>query len=75
MNTYGPTETTVVATAHGPSAAERARPDEEAMIGRALPNVEIYVLDRHLQPVPQGCRENSTLGAQAWLVAIWSAPT
>jgi amino acid adenylation domain-containing protein len=53
FNTYGPTEASVIATAYeGPRTAE-AVPDE-IPIGRPLPNVRVYVLDRHLRPVPIG---------------------
>jgi amino acid adenylation domain-containing protein len=55
LNTYGPTETTVVATAW-----ELAEPVEvergwtAAPIGRPIRNVQTYILDPYLQPVPLG---------------------
>ncbi|MEM9092792.1 MAG: amino acid adenylation domain-containing protein, partial [Cyanobacteria bacterium P01_F01_bin.53] len=66
LNTYGPTEATVVATTfplppspvpilhqkpalNCPPAAHCVIP-----IGQSLPNVETYLLDTHLQPVPTG---------------------
>ncbi len=54
LNTYGPTETTVAATAHRVRREDQQIPNEAAVIGRALPNVQVYVLDRHLQAVPLG---------------------
>ena len=48
LNAYGPTEVTICATITGPVDAERLS------IGRALPNVQVYVLDEHLQPVAVG---------------------
>jgi amino acid adenylation domain-containing protein len=52
INHYGPTEYTVVTTAApvvtGP-AASTAPP-----IGRPIANTQVYVLDRHRQPVPIG---------------------
>ena len=48
LNAYGPTEVTICATITGPVDAERLT------IGRALPNVQVYVLDEHLQPVAVG---------------------
>ncbi len=51
VNTYGPTETTVVAT------MDRIDTDPETpevSIGRAVPHLQTYVLDTHLQPVPIG---------------------
>jgi amino acid adenylation domain-containing protein len=54
FNNYGPTENTVLATS-GPVAAG-AGPDDRRppSIGRPLDNVQTYVLDRHLEPVPVG---------------------
>ena len=48
VNAYGPTEVTVCASAREQVVAER--PD----IGRAWPNVRLYVLDASGRPVPTG---------------------
>jgi len=48
LNAYGPTEVTVCATVSGPVRPERLG------IGRALPQVQVYVLDAHGRPVPAG---------------------
>jgi amino acid adenylation domain-containing protein/non-ribosomal peptide synthase protein (TIGR01720 family) len=48
LNAYGPTEVTVCASISG-----QVEP-EHITIGRPLPNVELYVLDGHLQPLPVG---------------------
>jgi acyl-coenzyme A synthetase/AMP-(fatty) acid ligase/acyl carrier protein len=53
VNTYGPTETTVVATLYEVPANVAAE-ESGVPIGRSLPNVQTYVLDRHLQPMPVG---------------------
>jgi amino acid adenylation domain-containing protein len=48
-NQYGPTETAICAT--------RERIDvsvEKITIGRPLPNVQVYLLDKNLHPVPRG---------------------
>lgn len=52
VNAYGPTETTILATTClcDPNVSYRVGPP----IGKPLPNVETYVLDSHLQPVPIG---------------------
>jgi amino acid adenylation domain-containing protein/non-ribosomal peptide synthase protein (TIGR01720 family) len=49
LNAYGPTEGTVCAT------IGRCRPGQAApAIGRPIDNVQVYILDRELQPVPCG---------------------
>ena len=49
VNAYGPTEITVCATMHDYTADT-----VEVPIGRPIANVEVYVLDRHGEPVPPG---------------------
>ncbi|WP_164013943.1 non-ribosomal peptide synthetase [Pyxidicoccus trucidator] len=48
FNVYGPTECTVDSTAFA------VRPDTRPTIGGPLANVQVYVLDAHLLPVPAG---------------------
>lgn len=55
VNTYGPTEATVVSTIyHLPSSevSKNQRKWLEIPIGRAIGNVQTYILDKYLQPVP-----------------------
>ncbi|MEB3217400.1 MAG: amino acid adenylation domain-containing protein [Nostocales cyanobacterium 94392] len=54
INAYGPTEATVETTIC--KLSELRSPDikEHLPIGRPLKNVEVYVLDKYLQPVPIG---------------------
>jgi len=55
VNTYGPTEATVVATMADLSNLEPEKLElAELPIGRPLANVQLYVLDQALQPVPAG---------------------
>ncbi|WP_232463551.1 non-ribosomal peptide synthetase [Tumebacillus avium] len=49
INAYGPTEATIEATVSVNPDASRT-PD----IGRPIANCDVYILDRHLQPVPVG---------------------
>ncbi|NJK56422.1 MAG: amino acid adenylation domain-containing protein [Pleurocapsa sp. SU_5_0] len=52
INTYGPTETTVVATSYKiPHQLDNV---STIPIGRPLPNLQTYILDKNLQPVPVG---------------------
>ncbi len=52
VNNYGPSENTVVAT------SGRIVPGEQVnirlTIGRSIDNVQVYILDEHLRPVPTG---------------------
>lgn len=48
-NMYGPTETTIWSTTHSVSSSQTPPP-----IGHPLANTRVYILDRHLQPVPVG---------------------
>jgi amino acid adenylation domain-containing protein/non-ribosomal peptide synthase protein (TIGR01720 family) len=52
VNNYGPTENTVVTTSGlvGSDGTDNTSPH----IGRPIDNVQIYILDRYLQPVPIG---------------------
>ena len=52
INNYGPTECTVVATSG--VVLPDARPDSQPAIGRPIDNVQTYILDEQLQPVPAG---------------------
>ncbi|BAY48354.1 amino acid adenylation domain-containing protein [Scytonema sp. HK-05] len=49
FNAYGPTEATVWST-----VAEISATGEKPPIGRPIANTQIYILDKHLQPVPIG---------------------
>jgi amino acid adenylation domain-containing protein len=53
VNHYGPTENTVVST-FAPVAPANAESNAAPPIGRPIANVEAYVLDRLLRPVPVG---------------------
>jgi amino acid adenylation domain-containing protein len=55
LNAYGPTEATVTATVYDPlNSAEKLHPDSEIPIGRAISNLQTYILDRNLKPSPIG---------------------
>ena len=56
FNLYGPTETTIWAT------SAQLRPGEPVHIGRPIANTRVYVLDRHLAPVPVGVPGEMCIG-------------
>jgi amino acid adenylation domain-containing protein len=51
VNMYGITETTVHVTWRPVTKQDTVQP-EESRVGIAIPDLEIYILDRHMQPVP-----------------------
>ncbi|MBU7585508.1 MAG: non-ribosomal peptide synthase/polyketide synthase [Nostoc sp. TH1S01] len=53
VNNYGPTENTVVTTS-GLVVAKKEQEQISPNIGKAIANTQVYILDRHLQPVPVG---------------------
>lgn len=55
FNLYGPTETTVW------SAAWRCAPGP-VRVGTAIARTELHVVDRHMRPVPPGCRGELLIG-------------
>ncbi len=52
INNYGPTENTVVTTSGQVFVTNQA--DIAPAIGRPIANTQVYILDKHLQPVPIG---------------------
>ncbi|WP_148662958.1 non-ribosomal peptide synthetase, partial [Scytonema hofmannii] len=52
VNNYGPTENTVVTTSGQIVAREQLQTSPP--IGRPIANTQVYILDKHLQPVPIG---------------------
>jgi amino acid adenylation domain-containing protein len=54
VNTYGPTEATISVLWSDLSALALDPTNLEIPIGRPIPNIQAYILDRQLQPVPIG---------------------
>ncbi|MHC5826390.1 MAG: AMP-binding protein, partial [Nostoc sp.] len=52
VNNYGPTENTVVTTSGQISV--KNKDNLAPVIGRAIANTQVYILDQHSQPVPIG---------------------
>jgi amino acid adenylation domain-containing protein len=72
FNAYGPTEATVYATLH--PIKEVPEGATSIPIGRPLPNVQAYVLDRHLRPVPRGVAGELYLGGEGLAPGYWRRP-
>ncbi|NJK47666.1 AMP-binding protein [Candidatus Gracilibacteria bacterium] len=71
LNTYGPTETTVTATVYDPVACPEAiEAISELPIGRPIDNTQVYILDRHLQPVSIGIPGELYIGGAGFLQGI-----
>jgi amino acid adenylation domain-containing protein len=58
-NMYGPTETTIWSTTYPLSAVEGVVP-----LGKPIANTELYILDRHQQPVPVGIAGELLIGGK-----------
>ncbi|TWH51491.1 non-ribosomal peptide synthetase, partial [Dulcicalothrix desertica] len=54
INAYGPTETTVEATIFNLSGFVLGDTESPIPIGRPIGNIQTYILDKYLQPVPIG---------------------
>ena len=61
VNMYGITETTVHVTFRR-LRREDAQPGRSSVIGQPLPHLDLYVLDLHGQPVPEGARGEIYVG-------------
>ncbi|MGB3204152.1 MAG: amino acid adenylation domain-containing protein [Crinalium sp.] len=63
FNHYGPTESTVgVLTYEITSKNSEYRHSTTVPLGRPIPNTQIYILDKHLQPVPIGVKGEIYIG-------------
>ena len=71
INTYGPTEATVVATKYDLSPGTDL---QRVPIGRPLANVEAYILDKYLQPVPIGVTGELHLGGRGLARGYFNRP-
>ncbi|HYH99199.1 non-ribosomal peptide synthetase, partial [Hyalangium sp.] len=72
FNGYGPTETTVFTHLH--PITEVPEGATSIPLGRPIPNVQAYVLDRHLQPVPRGVPGELYIGGEGLARGYWRRP-
>ena len=61
LNAYGPTEVTITSTIFDPAKSE-AGIGAAVSIGRPIDNLQVYLLDEQLQPVPIGVAGELHLG-------------
>ncbi|MEH2135792.1 amino acid adenylation domain-containing protein [Nostoc sp.] len=69
FNSYGPTEATVVTTLDCLTPAATS-----VSIGRPISNVQVYVLDQYLQPVPIGVPGELHIGGAGLARGYWQRP-
>ncbi|MDY7228257.1 amino acid adenylation domain-containing protein [Hyalangium sp. s54d21] len=72
FNGYGPTETTVFTHLH--PITEVPEGATSIPLGRPIPNVQVYVLDRHLKPVPRGVPGELYVGGAGLARGYWRRP-
>src|SRR5262249_13397029 len=64
LNAYGPTEATITATLYEPAAEADGRLGHSVPIGRPIPNIQVYILDETLEPVPIGAPGELFIGGE-----------
>ncbi len=64
VNMYGITETTVHVTYRPVTRADLDESAGSSPIGRPIPDLRLYLLDRHMQPVPVGVAGEIYVGGQ-----------
>ncbi len=69
VNAYGPSETSVWVTLH-PCLPDRRKP----AIGQPIPNVQIHLLDRHLQRLPVGALGEICVGGTSVALGYLNQP-
>jgi amino acid adenylation domain-containing protein len=70
-NAYGPTEATIGATSW---TCRRRNPTGIVPIGRPIANTQIYLLDRHMNPVPIGAPGEIYIGGDGLARGYWNHP-
>ncbi len=77
INAYGSTETTVEATTYKititPNDGSPLQ-NQQIPIGKPIANAEVYILDKHLQPVPIGIPGEIYIGGTGVARGYWNQP-
>jgi amino acid adenylation domain-containing protein len=72
INNYGPTENSVVATSSEvQTGSDQTR---DPAIGKPISNVQVYLLDQHLQPVPEGIPAELVIGGESLARGYFNSP-
>jgi amino acid adenylation domain-containing protein len=74
LNGYGPTETTVTATVSKPLNIRDSNTIDSPPIGMPISNIQSYILDSHLAPVPLGAIGELYLGGVGVARGYWRRP-
>ena len=74
INHYGPTETTVGATTTAVTDDPAPRIARSVPIGRPIDNLETYILDERLEPVPVGVAGELYVGGLGVARGYWNQP-
>jgi amino acid adenylation domain-containing protein/non-ribosomal peptide synthase protein (TIGR01720 family) len=69
LNSYGPTEATVITTLNPLTPVATS-----AAIGRPISNVQVYILDQYLEPVPIGVPGELHIGGAGLARGYWQRP-
>jgi amino acid adenylation domain-containing protein len=72
INGYGPTEGTTFSCCHTIRHADLET--GSIPIGRPISNTRVYILDRHMQPVPIGVRGDLFIGGDGVARGYWRRP-
>ncbi|BAZ22952.1 amino acid adenylation domain-containing protein [Kalymmatonema gypsitolerans NIES-4073] len=71
---YGSTEATITATVYEPDLRNQEDKTGGVSIGRPIANTQIYILDKHLQPVPIGVPGELYIGGDGLAVGYLNRP-
>ncbi|NQX71712.1 amino acid adenylation domain-containing protein [Paenibacillus alba] len=73
INMYGITETTVHVS-YNPLSREMTSSKASSLIGGAIPDLQVYVLDRYLQHVPPGVTGEMYVAGEGLARGYWKRP-